>query len=103
MLWKRARDPFAGCWALPGGYLERDEGLEPSIRRHLAVKVDVRELAHLEQLETRSDPARNPQEWQVATAYDWQAGPLTCVAFTADGLAGVCGTTGGQLILFDLE
>ena len=33
------------------------------------MKVDVRELAHLEQLETRSDPARNPDEWQLATAY----------------------------------
>jgi hypothetical protein len=29
----------------------------------------VRELAHLEQLETLSDPARNPLEWELATAY----------------------------------
>jgi ADP-ribose pyrophosphatase YjhB (NUDIX family) len=69
LLWQRAHDPFAGDWALPGGYLEPGETLEQSIRRHLAVKVDVRELAHLEQLETRSDPARNPSEWQLATAY----------------------------------
>jgi ADP-ribose pyrophosphatase YjhB (NUDIX family) len=69
LLWKRARDPFAGRWALPGGYLEPGETLEQSIRRHLAAKVDVRELAHLEQLETLSDPNRVPQEWQLATAY----------------------------------
>src|SRR5205823_9023594 len=31
--------------------------------------VDLRELSHLEQLETRSDPRRSPQEWQLATAY----------------------------------
>ena len=69
LLWKRAREPFRGRWALPGGYLEPTETLEQSIRRHLAVKVDVRELAHLEQLETRGDPGRTPGEWQLATAY----------------------------------
>src|SRR5919112_1304766 len=66
---ERAREPFAGAWALPGGYLEQGETLEGSIRRHLADKVDVRELAHLEQLETRSEPDRVPDEWQLATAY----------------------------------
>ena len=69
LLWQRAKDPFAGAWALPGGYLEPGETLERSIRRHLANKVDVRELAHLEQLETRSEPQRHPREWQLATAY----------------------------------
>ena len=69
LLWQRAREPFLGAWALPGGYLEPGETLEHSIRRHLAVKVDVRELAHLEQLEIRSDPARNPLGWELATAY----------------------------------
>jgi ADP-ribose pyrophosphatase YjhB (NUDIX family) len=69
LLWQRAKAPFAGDWALPGGYLERGETLEESIRRHLAVKVDVRELSHLEQLDTRSDPKRVPREWQLATAY----------------------------------
>jgi ADP-ribose pyrophosphatase YjhB (NUDIX family) len=69
LLWERAKEPFLGTWALPGGLLERGETLEASIRRHLAAKVDVRELAHLEQLETRSDPGRHPEEWLVATAY----------------------------------
>jgi ADP-ribose pyrophosphatase YjhB (NUDIX family) len=69
LLWQRARNPFVGTWSLPGGYLDPEETLERSIRRHLAVKVDVREVAHLEQLETRSDPARHPREWQLATAY----------------------------------
>src|SRR5690349_11131214 len=69
LLWERARPPDEGSWALPGGYLEPGETLEASLRRHLANKVDVRELSHLEQLETRSDPARVPHEWQLATAY----------------------------------
>jgi ADP-ribose pyrophosphatase YjhB (NUDIX family) len=61
--------PFLGAWSLPGGYLERGETLEQSIRKHLAAKVDVREVAHLEQLATLSDPDRHPLEWQIATAY----------------------------------
>jgi ADP-ribose pyrophosphatase YjhB (NUDIX family) len=69
LLWQRARDPFLGAWSLPGGYLEPRETLEQSIRRHIAVKVDVRELAHLEQLETLSDPDRNPLQWELATGY----------------------------------
>ena len=45
------------------------ETLEESIRRHLATKVDVRELSHLEQLVTLSDPDRHPDAWVLGTAY----------------------------------
>ncbi|HEY1358836.1 MAG TPA: NUDIX domain-containing protein [Thermoleophilaceae bacterium] len=69
LLWQRAKEPFAGSWSLPGGYLEAGQTLEESIRGHLAAKVDVEELSWLEQLETLSDPGRHPREWQLATAY----------------------------------
>ncbi len=69
LLWERAKEPDLGAWSLPGGYLEPGETLEQSIRRHLAAKVDVREVAHLEQLETLSAPDRHPREWQLATGY----------------------------------
>ena len=69
LLWQRAREPYGGAWALPGGVLEPDETLEESMRRHLEEKVDVRELSHLEQLETRSDPGRNPAVRELATAF----------------------------------
>ena len=65
LLWQRARAPFAGRWALPGGRLDPADTLERSIRRHLAAKVDVREVSHLEQLETRADPKSR----RVTTAY----------------------------------
>ena len=69
LLWQRARDPFSGAWSLPGGRLDPDETLELSILRHLATKVDVREVAHLEQLGTWSEPDRHPEQWELATAY----------------------------------
>ena len=69
LLWQRARDPWRDAWALPGGLLEEGETLEASIRRHLAAKVDVREVSHLEQLGTYGDPRRDPGVWELATAY----------------------------------
>jgi ADP-ribose pyrophosphatase YjhB (NUDIX family) len=69
LLWQRARPPFESAWSLPGGRLGAEETLEGSVRRHLADKVDVRELSHLEQLETLSDPRRHPDIRLVATAY----------------------------------
>ncbi len=69
LLWRRALPPCEGAWALPGGRLGRGENLGASIRRQLAQKVDVRDLSHLEQLETRSDPDRVPRRRTLATAY----------------------------------
>ena len=69
LLWERARDPFAGAWSLPGGTLGLGETLEASILRHLATKVDLRDVEHLEQLGTWSDPGRHPERWELATAY----------------------------------
>ncbi|MFZ3272015.1 MAG: NUDIX domain-containing protein, partial [Mycobacterium sp.] len=48
LLWQRARDPQRGAWSLPGGRLRHDEDMTTSVRRQLAEKVDLREVAHLE-------------------------------------------------------
>jgi hypothetical protein len=69
LAWRHARGPAAGMWALPGGPLGVTETLGESVARQLAEKVDVRKLAHLEQLETRSDIERSPGERTLATAY----------------------------------
>lgn len=69
LLWQRGAGPFEGRWALPGGSLAPGERLGASASRHLAAKVDIPEIAHLEQLETRSDPARDPRGRVLATAY----------------------------------
>ena len=69
LLWQRALEPFASSWALPGGALAPNEPLDVSIRRHLAAKVDLSEVAHLEQVATYGDPGRSPVEWEIATAF----------------------------------
>jgi ADP-ribose pyrophosphatase YjhB (NUDIX family) len=69
LLWRRALPPFEGRWSLPGGPLGAGERLGTSLGRHLAAKVDLTNIAHLEQLETRSDPHRDPRGRVLATAY----------------------------------
>lgn len=69
LLWRRAEPPYRGSWALPGGPLAQGQRLGTCIARHLAAKVAVQEITHLEQLETRSDPGRDPRGHVLATAY----------------------------------
>jgi ADP-ribose pyrophosphatase YjhB (NUDIX family) len=69
LLWQRGAPPYEGLWSLPGGPLGPTERLGASAGRHLATKVDLTEIAHLEQLETRSDPLRDPRGRVLATAY----------------------------------
>jgi len=69
LLWRRALEPFARSWSLPGGSLGSAERLGSSLSRHLATKVDLTDIGFLEQLETRSDVDRDPRGRVVATAY----------------------------------
>lgn len=69
LLWQRAFEPDSGRWALPGGRLGDAEDVQESVLRQLAEKVDVREVAHIEQLATFSAPARTPGPRTVATAF----------------------------------
>src|SRR6476469_3095757 len=69
LLWQRAMEPQRGAWALPGGTLRHDEDMTSSVRRQLAEKVDMRQIAHLEQLAVFSDPRRVPVTRTIATTF----------------------------------
>ena len=69
LLWQRAQQPDSGRWALPGGALGDTEDVQTSVLRQLADKVDVREVAHVEQLGVFSEPHRVPGSRLVATAF----------------------------------
>lgn len=69
LLWRRALDPDAGRWALPGGLLRSDEDVDASMARQLAQKVDLSGVAHLEQLGVFSDPHRMPGRRTVAVGF----------------------------------
>lgn len=69
LLWQRAQEPQRGAWSLPGGSLRHDEDMTSSVRRQLAEKVDLREIAHLEQLAVFSDPRRVPTARTIASTF----------------------------------
>jgi 8-oxo-dGTP diphosphatase len=69
LLWQRALNPQRGAWSLPGGQLRDEEDMTSSVRRQLAEKVDLRELAHLEQLAVFSEPNRVPGARTIASTF----------------------------------
>jgi 8-oxo-dGTP diphosphatase len=69
LLWQRAQEPQRGTWSLPGGRLRHDEDMMTSVRRQLAEKVDLQEVAHLEQLAVFSEPDRVPATRTIASTF----------------------------------
>ena len=68
LLIQRDLEPFAGKWALPGGFVHLDETLEAAARRELWEETSVADL-FLEQLYTFGAVARDPRERVVSVAY----------------------------------
>ncbi len=68
LLIKRAKDPFAGRWALPGGFVEENERLIDAARRELVEETGV-VVADLEQLCAAGDPGRDPRGWTVSVVF----------------------------------
>ncbi len=68
LLIQRDLDPYAGAWALPGGFVRIDEDLESAARRELEEETGVRDL-YLEQLAAFGAPERDPRERVITIAY----------------------------------
>jgi len=68
LLIKRIKDPYAGMWALPGGFLNIEESLEDATTRVLEEKTGLQEV-YLEQLYTYGDPFRCPKDRVITVAY----------------------------------
>ncbi|SHJ82718.1 8-oxo-dGTP diphosphatase [Desulfatibacillum alkenivorans DSM 16219] len=68
LLIERAREPFKGNWALPGGFVEMDEDLEAAVIRELREETNIR-LSYMEQLYTFGAPGRDPRGRVISTAF----------------------------------
>lgn len=68
LLIQRKHDPFAGMWAIPGGYVEMEESLADAARRELREETGV-EVAEVEQLHTFGDVNRDPRGRTISVAY----------------------------------
>ncbi|MGW7341484.1 NUDIX hydrolase [Streptomyces sp. NPDC054808] len=71
LLVERGQEPYAGRWALPGGFLLPQESAETAARRELAEETGLADVTglHLEQLRTYSEPDRDPRMRVVSVAF----------------------------------
>jgi 8-oxo-dGTP diphosphatase len=68
LLVRRKHDPFAGMWAIPGGFVDMEETLEQAARRELHEETGV-EVEHLDQLHTFGDPRRDPRGRTISVVH----------------------------------
>jgi 8-oxo-dGTP diphosphatase len=68
LLIERAEEPYAGAWALPGGFLRMDETLDACARRELLEETGV-EASVLFPFANYSEPDRDPRERVISAAY----------------------------------
>ena len=69
LLVRRGSDPYAGAWALPGGFKRPDESLDEAARRELREETGVVAPKHLAQFGAYGDPGRDPRTNVVTVAY----------------------------------
>ena len=68
LLIQRNHPPFAGHWALPGGFVDEMEGLEAAAARELREETGLEDIA-LELFGAYGDPGRDPRGHTVTVAY----------------------------------
>ena len=70
LLVRRGGEPFKGCWALPGGFMEMDETIEHCAVRELEEETGIRVTEDaLRLIGIYSTPGRDPRGRTVTAAY----------------------------------
>lgn len=68
LLIERKNEPFAGLWALPGGFIEMEEDLHQSAQRELAEETGLT-VSNLHQFKTYGTPNRDPRGRTITIVY----------------------------------
>jgi 8-oxo-dGTP diphosphatase len=75
LLIRRKHDPFAGKWAIPGGFLDIEEPLEDGVRRDLKEETGLELSGAIEQIGVFGKPGRDPRGRTISIAYAGLADP----------------------------
>ena len=87
LLVRRAGEPFAGAWALPGGFKLPEETLDQAAHRELREETAVDGAALLRQFGAYGDPGRDPRMNVVTVAYVAVVRDVVGVAAGSDAAA----------------
>jgi|SRR5690606_35908332 len=68
LLIQRKNEPFQNQWALPGGFVDKDEDLETAAKRELKEETSV-DAQNIKQMKTYGNPYRDPRGYMVSVAY----------------------------------
>lgn len=93
LLVKRAKDPFAGAWALPGGFVDVGETTADACLRELREEAGV-EGEVVDLLGVYDDPKRDPRGHVVSVAY---------LVRMVEGRAPRAGDDAAEVAWFDLD
>ncbi len=87
LLIRRARPPFKGQWALPGGFVDEGEPLAQAARRELGEETGITLPVELfQQVAAFGEPGRDPRGWTVSIAF-WAEVPPDAKPCAADDAA----------------
>jgi len=68
LLINRGHEPYKGCWALPGGYVDIDEELEDAANRELKEETNIEDI-ELKQFRTYGTLRRDPRGRTISVIY----------------------------------
>lgn len=68
LLIQRLNEPFKNKWALPGGFVDKGEDLEPAAKRELLEETSI-SIKSLSQFKTYGKPGRDPRGDTVSVVF----------------------------------